>query len=450
MSSPTELAERLDALAGNGTSSVTETEQAIVVSGIDDVVARAIFDAANAIRWTVRAVDAANELYDRTDFDPDFAPFRLDIRKPEAACARSCVTAQGLRQALQSETPEPGIWWVAGLGIPFATDLVCFVPWGGSGYLPPAQAARKSPRDLVREAAQERLVPADIRLWLLHMPIEARLWIEGRFQVVAELAAPALVRCLASEVSGMSNVSFSASPRRNLILKGDSSQTLGLSGLSALVDAARWVYEDESSTHQRHALYAAEVGRSVEANADVAAALTASGPDILQGAQFAYELAMADLGKEALRAQADLRKAVADDTARAAEGARSIATSLATAFATAIGLFVARSSSSAKPEILVAIAVLVAVYLLTVSISSFRYLSIQKSLRHEWRTRFYRFVPDLDYRKMVTEPVERAEQVYRYIAGLCFIAALGLGLFVAFEICNQTWSPAPAEAAQHP
>lgn len=431
MSSPSALAELLDRLALEGRIGVTETATGIAVHTLAAGEARDVWLATASLNWGARADDVAQTAVDSGQFDEDFGPFRIYIDKPEIPHTRSVVTAQGLRQALTaSPISEGAVWWVARLARPFCTGLIAFRPWGeiDSAFL--AEDARKSPREVVRDVSGMNFVPEDIRLWLLRKLPTADLWTEQRFVTFVATAAPALVRSLASEVSAASNVCFTGPPRRNLAMNDQKMvSTLGLSGFLSLLSAARWVYEEPRSTDQRHALFSAELARSASPNNDVAKTLAGSGQDILQGARFAYQLGMSDLGKDALKAQSDLRKAVADDTSKSADAARSAATGLATAIATGIGLFVARSSTGTSSGVLATIAAAVAAYLLVVGISSLRHLTIQRRLRREWRKRFYRFIPDEDYRKMVTEPVEQAEQVYGVIAWLCIYAAMTLAAF---------------------
>src|SRR3546814_12218209 len=94
-----------------------------------------------------------------------------------------------------------------------SSDLTTsFNPWGGGDVFAPA-AVTKSPLDVVREASEARLVPADIRKWLLRGDVTNALWRDKAFQTFATVSAPALVRSLASEVVGQGAGVFSGPPR---------------------------------------------------------------------------------------------------------------------------------------------------------------------------------------------------------------------------------------------
>ena len=425
-STPTDLAELLDSLTDQALAGVVESDRTITIHSLSAGDGEGVRHAVRRLAWPISVVDGADAPADLDDLADDMGPFRITVEKPDTGPTRTLVTAAGLKQALSTErAPGPGAWWVARLQTRFDTETLCLVPWGEVVGDVASRECLKSPREFVREIADKRLVPDDIRPWLMAHPDRSLdLWPDVRFQVFAQCAAIALFRAIASEVVSAHDVAFIGPPRRTLPLTEKSVvQRLGDQGFAALQHIARWVYEDIPSTEQRHALLAAEIVRSTSAQDDVAAALRTSGTDMLQGARLAYQLGLADLSKEAIKAQADLRKAVADDTAKSADGARSTAAGLATAIATGIGLFVARGINGASDGLLAAVAVAVAVYLFVVGASSLRHLEIQRRLRQVWRHRFYRFIPDDDYRKMVIEPVQQAEQVFRLIAWLCLYAS---------------------------
>src|SRR3546814_3755901 len=114
-------------------------------------------------------------------------------------------------------------------------------------------------------------------------------------------------------------------PRLNISLpKNDLVQELDLEGYLNLQAAVSWVYEDIASTEQRHALFAAEFARSVSREEPIGKAFWAAGRDVLEGSRLAFQLSQSNLSREAIKAQGDLRRAIADDMSKAAEGTRSL------------------------------------------------------------------------------------------------------------------------------
>src|SRR3546814_5376266 len=112
-------------------------------------------------------------------------------------------------------------------------------------------------------------------------------------------------------------------------------QELDLEGYRNLQAAVSWVYEDIASTEQRHALFAAEFARSVSREEPIGKAFWAAGRDVLEGSRLAFQLSQSNLSREAIKAQGDLRRAIADDMSKEAEGRSSPSGSVAVGIATA-------------------------------------------------------------------------------------------------------------------
>jgi hypothetical protein len=250
---------------------------------------------------------------------------------------------------------------------------------------------------------------------------------DGVFQTFAVASAPALIKSLASEVIGLGVIIFNGPARLNVpVLVDGLILELELEGYRNLQAAAAWVYEDPASAEQRHALFAAEFARSVTRNETIGGAIRSAGRDILEGARLAFQLSQSDLSREAIKTQADLRKSIADDTSRAAEGTRSLSGSIAVAIATGITLLAARLTGAAAPWVLSLVALVVGGYLIVVALSGWAYLNLQRHLRKQWRRRFYRFVTADDYEAMVAKPARSAELPYHLVAMTALIVAVAL------------------------
>lgn len=436
--SPKNLGELLDSWASTTRATIVETSVAITVSGIarNDVVE--LSRALEQSGWDYGVVDGALNPIGVDELDPDMGPFIATITKPTATlCFVTCV---GFESSLNNDSIT-GVCQLARASVSFATGLAVFCPWGSGELFSPSDST-KSPLDLVREGSESRLVPADIRKWLLRTHISEELWSDPAFEIFARVSAPALVRSIASEVVGRSTVVFSGPPRLNIgISEPTAPMAIQLAGFKALQSVVGWVYEDRSSAEQRHALFAAEFARTVSHRDSIWNAIAETGKDVLAGARLAFALSQSDLSREAIKAQSDLRKSIAEDMAKAAESTRTLATAIAVAIATGIGLVAARSTSSAEPWVLTAVAAIIAVYLFVVAISGWLYLRLQKRLRAQWRQRFYRFVPEDDYAAMVTEPAQAATVPYHLVGGIAVLISIVLLLVAVMGDAG----PAPAQ-----
>lgn len=422
-SSPNELGALLDNWIDDGRAQVLEGAANVTVTGLTVALAQELFAALVALAWPRELFDAAQEPAGVDDLDEDMGPFRLTFVKPAAGVDTRMLTRSGFTEALKGETL--GVWQLAFCNASFSSGLASFSPWGQGDVFAPATET-KSPLDLVREGSEARLVPADVRKWLVRGRVNSELWQDAAFAIFASLSAPALLRSLASEVVGPSALVFNGPPRLNLALPGDVLDKLGLVGFTALLKAVAWVYEDRSSAEQRHALFAAEAARSITRAEPIGEAFASAGSDILEGARLSFQLSQSEISREAIKAQGDLRKSIADDTAKAAEGTRTVAGAIAVAIATGVGLVAARTTTTAEPWVLSLVAAIVGLYLAAVAISGWMHLGLQRRLRSQWRNRFYRFIPADDYKAMVTDPAKDAERPYHVMAGIALVVAAAL------------------------
>ena len=338
------------------------------------------------------------------------------------------------------------MWQIASARAPFATGRTAFNPWGGGDVFAPA-ADTKSPLDIVREGSETRLVPPDICKWLVRGAVSEALWRDAAFRTFAAASAPPLIRSLASEVVGDSTVIFNGPPRLSTTLSAGHllARDLGFEGYRNLQAAVAWVYEDKASAEQRHALFAAEFARSITRDEAVGHAFELAGRDLLEGSRLAFQLSQSDLSREAIKAQGDLRRAIADDTSKAAEGTRTLSGAIAVAIATGITLIAARSIGTTPPWVLSLIAYVIAGYLVVVAGSGWAYLVLQRSLREQWRRRFYRFVPTDDYEAMVRRPAWHAELPYHFVAAVALVVAVALA-WMAYTVLAANMSTKSAAA----
>jgi hypothetical protein len=237
------------------------------------------------------------------------------------------------------------------------------------------------------------------------------------------------MRALASEIKNDGDLVFTGPPRTQLDApRIGAGNELKLNGYNDLLAAAAWVYENVTEAEQRHGLFAAEFGRThPPAEAETAAVFAAIAANVLEGARLAYQLSLSDLTREAIKAQGDLRKAVADDTAKLADNARQVVTAVAAALATCIGLVAAKVGTTTPHWLLAVVAFLAGVYVCVVVATGWVFMSVQRDMRQKWRSRLYRFIPKPDYDAMVVDPAGRAEAMFT-------VSAIAGGVVATFAI----------------
>ena len=138
------------------------------------------------------------------------------------------------------------------------------------------------------------------------------------------------------------------------------------------------------------------------------------------------------MSRDTLKALADLRKAISDETAKLAESTRSVAGSVAASLFAGLGLLITRSTTNIPGWMLVSLSVVLAVYVCAVVWSGKKFIRVQANIRNQWRTRLYTFLPTKEYSAMVEEPAKEAESAFNVAAvcGLTLSAVLVVGTFV--------------------
>jgi hypothetical protein len=425
-SSPTKLARIVDDLWAGGHAGVVETDSTLTVHALDVESVKKIQGAVGPLGWTAQIVDDADEVVAFESLEPDFGPFRIEIRKPIQEGILRVISLEGFRQLLTSTRDDP-VWQIACAKVGFASEASTFQPWGQSEIFSPSPPT-KSPRSFIRDSAEQRRAPRDVRTWLPRSEVSSQLWEEPIFQTFAQVAVPKLIFCTASEISS-EDVIFVGPPKVKLATpSGDVARELGLQGFNELRLAVAWIYENSQTTEQRHGLFGAELARSVGPSETIGSLMKRCACTALDGARLAFQLSLSEIGREAIKAQGDLRKALADDTAKLVENARSVATAAGLAISTAIGLFAARAVSQTPGWVLSGISAVVSLYLIAVIGSGISYLRLQEDIRREWRKRLYQFIPEDDYQAMVEKPSKRSGTIF-YIAALIG-GAVAIGAFI--------------------
>lgn len=410
------LAEFIDRLVDGSEAFIAETEMAATVSGLSAANSAALIALCNDSGWAISVFDSAGSewLLDEKP-DQDFAPFRISIQKPAPPeDTLQLISNHSLARWLQ-QGHDASQWHIARLSTSLCTQTRSFQPWG-SAPIPVYAPTAKSPRRLVREFGGARKVPDDIRPWLAQ-PLDEDQWAIAAVQVWAREAAYSMVYCLPDEIdSDDSSLKFQGPPRMTLRAMTEDDPPLDLVTFNDLQVALKWVFDNERETEMRHILLATELARSSTAPRDVAAFLKDHLVDAWQCAQIAYKMTLANTCRDTLKTLGDLRKTVTDETAKLSDLSRHLAAAIAGALATGLGLIAARVATNAPVGFILAIMVVIGIYVLQVILSGSQFIRLQRTLRKEWHSKLYRFLPSNEYTKMVTNPVRRAECSFYWTA----------------------------------
>jgi hypothetical protein len=451
------LAVALDRWNDAGRATLTETDSAVVANELKAVDAVELATMCSALGWRVEMDDRAGGETKSGQLTPDFEPFRFVIHKPESVAGPGRLVTNTALAGLLSDGVSVSSLRLVRCAIAFEMITLRISPFEDETGFEPGSVAGK-PRRVVRESSARRLVTDDIGHWLLrdtdHLP-----WTDDAFRTWARLAVPNVMRALSNEVEQDCLV-FRGPPLVRLSLRSEAYQSLDEAGFRAIQDAAIWVYDNERELEMRHGLYSAEIARTAAFDSDAAAVFKRAAASALESARIAYGLNLSQVSRDSLRALADLRKAISDETAKLADSTRTIAGSVATSVFAGLGLLLARLTTNAPAPLVVSLTLILGLYVCAVIWSGCRFIKVQEEIRRQWRSRLYVFLSNIDYDEMVEKPAKNAEGAFNLaaifgaiITGLMVIvvlAAVGLDLRQVPAGVNATTSTAPNSAASTP
>lgn len=441
------LAETLDLLAGQGQGYLTETAETVTMSGLSGANTRLIVNGCSILGWPTSVFDSESTPSDN-DINEAFAPYRILLDKPPAPeGVIRLLTNEAFAQWLDRVGTSSRLQ-VARLVTPIRTRGATYMPW--SEELPPPEFnAAKSPRSLVREFTNARLVPVDIRPWLLDGEYSEQKE-DPAFVVWADRSLNALAHSIPDEIDSQdSALKFRGPPRLSLKPVGEAAgafSQIGFTKFVALQEAVSWIYENEQDAETRRVLFATEIAHSGNVNTEAVDCLGFNAAAALDGARIAYQLSLSDLSRDSLKVLGDLRKAVNEEIGKLTEQNRQLVNSIASAIAIGAGLLAAKITTPINAWLLIAVMAISATYVLIVAGSGYQFIRLQRNVRADWRPRLYRFLPQADYDRMVGSAIGRAEQAFCLWAVIGSLAMMALIAVVVWaSVLNGVKASPPSE-----
>lgn len=427
------LAETIDRLVEANRAFIAESESVATVSALSADNASELMQFCSALGWSAELFDRAGDLWPN-DASPeiDFEPYRLAIQKPSApADTLQLLSNQAFAYWLENGH-RASYWHIARFIGSLSAGGRVIQSWAGTQH-PATMPPTKSPRTLVKEFGNIRRVPEDVRQWLTSA-LDASSFAQPATQTWVRAASAALISCLPDEVEADTGaLKFRGPPRLTLPAFDRVTDTPDQVTFNALLEACSWVFENEREAEMRHILLATELARSGTSSETASIFLSKHLAHAQESAQIAYQMALADTGRDTLKVLSDLRKAVTDETAKLSDISRQLAGSVAAALATGIGLIAARVATNAHAGLIAAVMLVVAAYITLVICSGTQFMRLQRQLRTDWQHRLYRFLPTAEYDRMVAKPTMKAEQSFVWTAWLG-----GVSVFVLTMACGWT------------
>jgi hypothetical protein len=376
-------------------------------------------DAANIV-WSLR--DGAGLECDRKNIDDDFSPYTVYLSKPQEDGKYYILTNSAFAAALHEAEPiSAAIWKIARLRHPIVTYGRLFCNWGATENFTSGEAM-KNPRNLVKESSNHRQVVSDIRPWILRSEFasltcdSSAVWMQAAF--------PVCIRCLPDELEMEGQaLKFKGPPKMTVDISPNGK--FNVEHFEPIQKAINWIYELDNQADIRHQYFKSEIVRSGLGSRPATPEFLDGIIGALDGARIAYALSISELGKDTIKALADLKKSVGEDTSKLTESTRQTIAAVAAALAVGFGLLAARVSANAPISLIMVIMLVACFYVVSIVLSGFGLIHLQRQVRQDWHTKIYRFLTDSDYHSLVVKPSKIAEKMFHWAA------ALGGGIVLA-------------------
>ena len=375
--------------------------------------------------------------YEGSDLDaqaePSADPVRIMLNKAAPAGAL-CFFLQDLDDRAWHEVEAaPAAVLVAELDPDqaFTTRRTIFAPWGDvvPELTPDPEPA--SPRRFVRDYTGQGSVPQDIRPWLLgRLPERGSRLLEA-WRIAC---TPRLLASLVDSVSGSPDdlVYHLAGPSKRELRADARLQTM----LPALQDAAAWVYLEGTDPEARYLLFAAEFARAHRSEVPSLA-------PVLEAAKVAYGAHLKSASRETLKALADLRKGVVEETQKAVQRSQDLTGALWKDLSVAAAPLVLKlfadlskieSARTAAVLAVVAVGWLAFSYVFQLVING-RYFDQQRTARGIWRQSLSQHLTQQEIDDLSAGPIRGAEGIYngaRVAVGIVYLALVAMLLLFAW------------------
>ncbi|MGJ0396263.1 MAG: hypothetical protein ACR65U_08565 [Methylocystis sp.] len=359
-------------------------------------------------------------------FDPD-RRINLTIVKPMVERTGIFFFEEALDQYLSGPID------VVALGVADLSEQTAFRargleigPWIGDEIHVglPATSIEINPSKLVADHVPNREVPRDLSPWILLTP-PAKSSIT--FEVWRAVGARRLLSGLVSSASLEADTVWLqvAGPPIYRVAATDPEL---VAAWEVLTEIALWVFLSGSDIEARHRLFCGELGRAARPGQDLGTTLARA----FEAAKVAYDAHVQSASRETLKALADLRKTVIEETQKVAQRAQDMAAGLGRDLAVSAAPFVikllADAGKVATPWVAAGFYFAAATF---VGVSFYlqwqindAYLKSQEQSRRSWMQTLYTYISAKEREEIADLPIQQAIQNYRDTREVLFVIYL--------------------------
>ncbi|MGY3347093.1 hypothetical protein ACVI1I_006318 [Bradyrhizobium sp. USDA 4459] len=323
--------------------------------------------------------------------------------------------------------------------------------WDLAQPVPPPESllGRIDPTRYVRDFVPDREVVTDLNPWML---VAAPAASSPGYQSWETVAARRLLGGLVSRAwleDGQVWFQAAATPPIYRI-KADDPALPG--ARSRLTEAATWVFLSGTDVEARHLLFSGELARASRPQQDLVTTLDQA----LEAAKAAYEAHVQSSSRETLKALADLRKTVVDETQKVAQRAQDLAATLWRDLAVSAAPFILKivGDAAKTPGPLISSLFYFAAIFVGLSFAlqwriNGAFFECQASSRRSWMQSLYNYISVREREEIAETPIEQAMKNYRETRGVLLVvyAVLVIALVIAGVHTLYDATPPPSSPA---
>jgi hypothetical protein len=307
----------------------------------------------------------------------------------------------------------------------FASATCSFDSWQ-EGVDEPVSLSERSPdpRQYVRDLSSARLVtPSIIDAIATQIPADEGdvVWQTWRRYAMVRIAVALASEVLPGANGNAATLCFRSNRTTSVLLEaGD--VPIDITAFRAANDLATWVYVEGNDCETRHILVANAISDEWTGDLTWSKGIASAGILALETAKSGYQLHLADVSSDALKALGDLRKSLYDDIPKMLQQTRDLSNGLWRDFAVALAVVLTQLSRT--PPTLIGSFTLarlalwgVAVYLVAsiaiALLTAARFRKIESDARDAWLERVYRFVGQHERDALAKTPYAQAAGAFR-------------------------------------
>lgn len=217
-----------------------------------------------------------------------------------------------------------------------------------------------------------------------------------------------------------------------------------LKAFPVLNAAVTWIVEVPREASVRHVYLTAELAREWPVNSEAWGEHLSHCLDTsMEGAKAHYEAHLLETSSDMLKALADLRKAVNEETSKSVDKTHALLTTLAGSLAAGLGVILFRlpyltNLSHSVNEIIISqilFAALSAWMLFVCAFSMMVNFKFRRALnisRNNWHSKIHAILPTDDFEKMAAQPLRHAEYIYNCASIFISVIYITAALILAF------------------